>query len=190
MENNNGYSVNLTKSVREERKPWTDPVTGEIYPGGNPNETAQPIISQPEVPEMQPTMTIYPEHNNVPAAEIYPNSDNQQQNERTKFCKYCGKRITYEAVVCTYCGRQVELLQSANNPTVINQSVVVGTGTPKNKAVALLLCFFFGWLGVHRFYEGKIATGILWVLTFGVLGIGWLVDFIILIFKPNTYYVK
>lgn len=34
---NNQGSVNLSKSARPEAQPWTDPVTGEIYPGGNPN---------------------------------------------------------------------------------------------------------------------------------------------------------
>lgn len=60
----------------------------------------------------------------------------------------------------------------------------------KNKWVSLLLCFFLGCLGIHRFYEGKIGTGILWLLTGGLCGIGAIVDFIILIFKPNPYSVK
>ena len=32
---------------------------------------------------------------------------------KTKFCKFCGKKIAFDAVVCTHCGRQVELLQQA-----------------------------------------------------------------------------
>jgi TM2 domain-containing membrane protein YozV len=46
---------------------------------------------------------------------------------------------------------------------------------------ALLLCIFFGWLGVHRFYVGKIGTGIVQVLTFGGLGIWVLIDLILII---------
>lgn len=46
---------------------------------------------------------------------------------------------------------------------------------------ALLLCFFFGLLGFHRFYVGKIGTGIIWLLTGGIFGIGALVDFILII---------
>ncbi len=53
--------------------------------------------------------------------------------------------------------------------------------SPKNRAVAALLCFFFGFLGVHRFYVGKIGTGLLWLFTGGCFGIGALIDFIFII---------
>ncbi len=45
----------------------------------------------------------------------------------------------------------------------------------------ILLCFFLGALGVHRFYVGKIGTGILQLLTLGGLGIWVLVDFIMVV---------
>ena len=43
---------------------------------------------------------------------------------------------------------------------------------------AILLCFFLGALGAHRFYVGKIGTGILMLLTLGGLGIWALIDFV------------
>ena len=51
----------------------------------------------------------------------------------------------------------------------------------KSRLVALLLCLFLGTLGVHRFYAGKIGTGILWLLTFGWFGIGTFIDTIVII---------
>tara|TARA_B100000953_G_scaffold147976_1_gene122553 strand:+ start:540 stop:770 length:231 start_codon:yes stop_codon:yes gene_type:complete len=51
----------------------------------------------------------------------------------------------------------------------------------KKMVVAALLCFFIGWLGVHRFYVGKVGTGILMIFTLGGLGIWALVDLIMII---------
>ncbi len=53
--------------------------------------------------------------------------------------------------------------------------------SPKSRLAALLLCFFLGVLGVHRFYVGKIGTGILMLLTFGGLGIWALIDLILIV---------
>lgn len=124
-----------------------------------------------------------------------------EQNSKTKFCKYCGGIIPEDAVICTKCGRQVETPAGANgavpNIVINNSNANANLNTnmamifpPKNKWVSLLLCFFLGWLGAHKFYEGKIGMGILYLLTLGLFGIGIFVDFIVLLFKPNPYYVK
>lgn len=51
----------------------------------------------------------------------------------------------------------------------------------KSKGTTAVLCFFLGALGIHRFYVGKIGTGILWLVTLGFLGLGVLIDFIMII---------
>ncbi len=121
---------------------------------------------------------------------------------KTKFCKFCGAKIAEEAVLCTACGRQVEELHGANsnqpapsivinnantNSNVNNNINSALTGRLKNKWVSLLLCFFLGLIGAHKFYEGKIGMGILYLFTVGLFGIGALIDFICLLFKPNPY---
>lgn len=57
-------------------------------------------------------------------------------------------------------------------------------GGGKNQIVALLLCIFLGLLGIHRFYLGYTGMGILYLLTAGLFGIGWIIDIILLII-PN-----
>jgi hypothetical protein len=123
----------------------------------------------------------------------------EAQATSTKFCKFCGEKIDMDAVVCIKCGKQVEELKdSRNQPNIVitntNSNINSNTNSAmlrkeKNKWVAVLLCFFLGVVGGHKFYEGKIGMGVLYLLTAGLLGIGVIVDLIALVFKPNPYYV-
>ena len=123
---------------------------------------------------------------------------NVQSN--TKFCKHCGESIDKECVICPKCGKQVEELNSNNEKNIIiNNSAVANANATasspviglkeKNKWTAFLLCFFLGFIGAHKFYEGKTMLGVVYIVTCGLLGVGWIVDLIILLFKPNPYYV-
>lgn len=114
----------------------------------------------------------------------------------TKFCKYCGASIPTDAVVCTACGRQVENVGGANPPPqpqviINNENTNVNSTGRKvcNKWTSFLLCFFLGCFGAHKFYEGKIGMGILYIFTVGLFGIGVLIDLITILCKPNPYVV-
>ncbi|MDR0819020.1 MAG: TM2 domain-containing protein [Oscillospiraceae bacterium] len=127
----------------------------------------------------------------------------ENEASRKKFCKHCGAEIDYEAVICTKCGKQVEELKSAapqaapqvvinNSNSNVNSNTNIngnGRGREKNKWVAVCLCLFLGFLGAHKFYEGKIGMGILYIFTGGLFVIGVIIDLIALLFKPNPYYV-
>lgn len=190
------------------KKGWVDPQTGEYYPGGNPNEISKTATSsqsgafsgqtsfpefsqipQPVVNNQNPQNPTNPQNQSAPASVQVERSDNM------KYCKFCGKLIHMDSVICTYCGRQVEILKSepnyVNQTTTVIHTTIPANVRPLNRIVSLILCIVFGCLGVHRFYEGKVGTGFLWMFTGGVFGIGWLVDIIILAcLKSNDYYIN
>jgi len=99
-------------------------------------------------------------------------NEGQEIISDNKYCEYCGEIIHKDAVVCPKCGRALgplkEKLEGKEG------------ASEKSRLVAILLCWFLGVFGIHRFYVGRIGTGILWLFTFGLAGIGSLVDLILI----------
>ena len=91
-------------------------------------------------------------------------------------------------MICPKCGSEYQgnqcpngcnTVQGTAQPVYVQQPVVaVPMISPKSKIAALLLCIFLGGIGIHRFYVGKVGTGILYLFTGGLFGIGVLVDII------------
>jgi len=86
-----------------------------------------------------------------------------------QYCPACARVISVQALACPGCGA----------PT--RGHLVPANASPKSRLAALLLCFCFGAFGIHRFYVGKVGTGLIQLFTLGVLGIWTLIDFILII---------
>ncbi len=119
-----------------------------------------------------------------------------------KFCKHCGEKIPSDAVICVKCGRQVEELSQKESQFVINNvanSAASSSASDSsaargvrycNKWISFFLCLFLGFFGFHKFYEGKIGVGVLYMFTCGGFFIGWIMDIFNIFGKPNPYRVS
>ena len=200
---------NMQQGNMQQGGSYGDPMPQQgAYPGGPQGAPMQMGYAQPQQYNNYAGPRSMPQQAQLPVPQQYgypqPMQPQYAQNS-TKFCKFCAAKIPSDAVICTACGRQVEALNQGQAPIVINNTndnvvntpvnvsnqmnAVMAGAKPKDKWVAFLLCFFFGVFGVHKFYEGKIGLGILYIFTGGLCGIGWLVDLIMLLLKPNPYYV-
>ena len=118
-------------------------------------------------------------------------------------CKNCGatsyEKVNETTYKCKYCGYREEVIVEQNNKkderdTEIQelkeaieeltesqrqaqrQAQLEKSNVAKHALISFLLCLFVGYLGVHRFIEGKIFTGILFLFTFGLFGVGVGID--------------
>ena len=129
---------------------------------------------------------------------------NHPEVDAQGMCAYCGKPFCKECLVEVkgrmYCKEDLgkvldEAKQSGGRPTIqitntkdsgntnTNQNVGMtgmGFGPAKSKMVALILCIigFIGVGGLHRMYVGKVGSGVLHLFTYGLCGIGTLIDLI------------
>ena len=96
------------------------------------------------------------------------------------FCRECGSHINRLAVICPKCGVPSQNAQATHRPHL-------NGGGPKNKFVAAVLAFFLGGFGVHHFYLGNPAIGVLYLLfcwTF-IPAIIAFVEFIVFLVMPE-----
>ncbi len=127
-------------------------------------------------------------------------------------CENCGSTeftVRDGMYVCSYCGSQYPIPDSEKEKAGTDQTDRAGQGdsyvykdtgqqaasygttfvvlkSSRSWLTTLLLCIFLGVFGAHRFYAGKIRTGVIWLLTGGCLGIGWIVDLVYIIMGKFT----
>lgn len=113
-------------------------------------------------------------------------------------CPMCGAPL--DSGKCGYCGYTMSVAVPQAAPTPSESPVTqteIHTASPivmqvsaspaitygvsqKSKTITLLLCIFLGYLGIHKFYVGKIGGGLLYLLTGGLFGFGWVIDIIVI----------
>ncbi len=96
------------------------------------------------------------------------------------FCSSCGAIIKKEAEICPKCGVRQKSAGKSYGAEV----------SEKSRLVAFLLCTFLGVIGVHRFYVGKVTSGVMQILFGWATFFIWpLVDWIMILagsFKPES----
>ena len=124
-----------------------------------------------------------------------------ETREAGGMCVTCGKAFCEECLVTLegrfYCKKHVADIFKSNVKTegnsfenqhvqdninihneIYNHNETQRTSN-KSRTITFLLCLFFGYMGIHRIYVGKIGTGILYFLTGGFFGIGWFIDIVL-----------
>lgn len=115
-------------------------------------------------------------------------------------CSSCGAPRDREDRYCPYCKVKFDPYATVNDnkqeihihyhqenrpePRVQVEPIYVPMEktSHRSRLVALLLCIFFGIFGAHKFYLGKIGMGFLYLFTYGIFSIGWMIDLLVLIF--------
>ena len=104
------------------------------------------------------------------------------------YCPKCGNQISDDSRFCPYCGEKVNTSSSNDsyvsddlNKTIHPENTY--NASPKSRAIAAVLAWFFGAFGVHLFYVGRTTGGILSVIFFwtGIPAIISFIHFIIIL---------
>ena len=82
------------------------------------------------------------------------------------YCYGCGTETSPVAEICVKCGAKV------------GKGAALGSISPKSRTAVTLFAFFLGWLGIHRFYTGKVGSAV-GMLVLGILGFATIWFFLI-----------
>lgn len=114
-------------------------------------------------------------------------------------CPVCGAPVSVDAIACSYCKsivksdeeiRRIKAAEAAEErrQEALRRKAGITYEVEKSKWVTFFLCLFFGWFGAHKFYQGKIGMGIIYIFTVGLFMFGWFYDIVKSLFLPGPTY--
>ena len=147
-----------------------------------PSSDEQSLVQQMNEPIIAP-------NNEIDAEQLLPNSEVAQVVENTDEVTnvssvestsevFSTKTTAPEVVTSKVVSKKT--FKAINNTKHKKATNSASSGGGKSQVVALIFAIVLGGIGVHRFYLGHIGMGILYLLTGGLCGIGWLIDIILI----------
>ena len=125
----------------------------------------------------------------APAGALPPPAEPEPEpkvEDEMAYCPQCGTQMLASDRYCGGCGWDAEHPDeppsAANKPRREPPPSPRRTGPPSdyNRLTTFLLCLLLGFFGVHRFYVGRVGSGVLWLLTGGILAVGWIYDLVMI----------
>ena len=153
--------------------PYCGSPAGTMPAAGQAQENAAPPVQDPTQIQQAPPAQI---QGNQPSAPQYQAPSQQYQQQNYQYQQPYQQQPNQQPYQQPY-QQPTIIINNANT----NQNVNGAMGpmvSQKSWIATLLLCIFLGGLGVHRFYVGKVGTGLLYLFTGSLCGIGYLYDLI------------
>lgn len=131
-------------------------------------------VSSEAAHEQQPEPQAEPDRNSATDAGYAEDASSEPD---AGFCTQCGARMRIGDRFCDNCRWDSESDTPGQPPPSPRN---LGPASNYNRLTILLLCLFLGPFGVHRFYVGRVGSGLLWLFTFGLLGVGVIYDLVLI----------
>jgi hypothetical protein len=97
---------------------------------------------------------------------------------RRVFCPDCGASMAQEDRFCAGCRWDAQNPGRREARNLPSSPRTLGPPSDKSRMTTLVLCVLGGFLGLHRFYVGRVGSGVLWFVSFGLLSVGWIYDLV------------
>lgn len=152
----------------DEKDPALSDAESEGWP--DPKETTGEQEAVKDEPVADSPAEVTPEAPSVPAG-WFPDPEGSGQERYWNGSSWTGAYRPYQEEQPT-----TVVIQQPTYVTPQGNEI-----SPTSRTVMLVIAFFFGYLGIHRFWVGKIGTGLLMLFTAGGFGIWWLIDVIVIL---------